>query len=221
MQVKKRIRYRIDRKKEADVLDDSGHLWAVSYSDLLMVLLSFFVVFFSIDGEKESIRQILQVADIPAVNSIDNKVLSSTKTESLREVLILIKPIQDLEVLDTGSGEEVLINFPENIYARGETRLSKKYERQLLAIFQSLEPHIEKLRIEFIGHSDSAPIRSVSSSRFQDNFDLSFYRAAEALRIVVASGFARSDQLSAKGLADNQASNRGLSILISQRQTTP
>lgn len=64
--LKPRANYRIERSTTVEVSETDGHLWAVSYSDLLMVLLSFFILFFSLDEKKtnEVINGLLPVAEI-------------------------------------------------------------------------------------------------------------------------------------------------------------
>ena len=51
-QLRKIPHVRVERPNLPQVQDDSTHLWAVSYADFLMVLLCFFILFFSVDGPK-------------------------------------------------------------------------------------------------------------------------------------------------------------------------
>ncbi len=49
----KRSLPRIDREETIEVHEDeNAHLWAVSYADFLMALLSFFILFYSVDEQK-------------------------------------------------------------------------------------------------------------------------------------------------------------------------
>ena len=47
---------RVERARAIHLEDETSHLWAVSYADFLMVLLSFFIIFFSLDKKtKDSV----------------------------------------------------------------------------------------------------------------------------------------------------------------------
>ena len=43
---------RIERRSKAQIASEDMQSWAVSYSDMLMVLMSFFVIFFSFEDKK-------------------------------------------------------------------------------------------------------------------------------------------------------------------------
>ena len=68
-QLKKRLP-RIDRHQGIHVAEDENqHLWAVSYSDFLMALLAFFILFFSMDDTKKD-QLILKIKSMPTQKEI-------------------------------------------------------------------------------------------------------------------------------------------------------
>ena len=51
---KRKLLARVERDDEVTFHEDeNAHLWAVSYSDFLMALLAFFILFFSMDDTKK------------------------------------------------------------------------------------------------------------------------------------------------------------------------
>lgn len=223
---------RIESPHESEIEDESGHLWAISYADFLMVLLSFFILFFSVDEQtKKSV--IDQIVDID-LSEMKNKVRGASGKEDGatqgedadgRDVAALPKvgglPDDALESIVSGMEVEVeptkkslRIIFPDNIYEHGEIDLGYFQKKELEELLGRLKPYLSEVEVVFVGHTDATQIRgSKRSSLLRDNFDLSVLRASKALQFALDLSLPAS-QFAAKGSASGERNTRSLSIII-------
>lgn len=202
---------RVERFEASEGISDDSHSWAVSYADFLMVLLSFFVIFFSIDGDKK--EQIFDrlVAGQPAPNA-DKKPNGSDKIPE--GVTAVVSGIDGLFVSRPDEKQKIYIYFEDNIYSPGQLDLKDLQVEKLKGILTQLEPFMKEINITFIGHTDNTTV-SVSRNRFiNDNFDLSSLRATKALQQAVKAGF-NPERMFAKGVAEHARGSRTLSLVIS------
>lgn len=204
-------RPRVEREDPVEGVHDDSHSWAVSYADFLMVLLSFFVIFFSLDTEKkEEIFQRL-IAGTPAPGTEQK----SNGTDRLPEgVSAVVTNIDGLYVSRPDEKQKLFIYFEDNIYSPGQLDLNEVQIDKLKGILTKLQPFMKEINITFIGHTDSTTV-SVSRNRFiSDNFDLSSLRATKALQQAVKAGF-NPEKMFAKGVAEHSRGSRTLSLVIS------
>lgn len=220
---------RIERTEEPRIQDDTGHLWAISYSDFLMVLLSFFILFFSVDpNKKDSVIQKVLLANGGTGGQLTQNMKSVRTVQTAQTVQRTpaaapaklphfdAKMFLNLKVAMRERDESVLLIFPENIYPKGQVRLSKKEAMRLRLVFERLMPFKNLIDVTVIGHTDKTPVTKIRSRYMHDNNDLSSARANEALRLAARTGFP-SDRLSAKAVAANDRNSRTISLLVSAR----
>lgn len=202
---------RVIREDPVEGLHEDSHSWAVSYADFLMVLLSFFVIFFSLDGDKkEEVFQRL-IAGAPATDSKELKNFNDRLPNGVNDVLT---KVEGLYVTRPDEKEKMFIYFEDNIYAPGQLDLNEVQVEKLKGILGKLEPFMKEVNITFIGHTDNVVV-SASKNRFiSDNFDLSSLRATKALQQAVKAGF-NPEKMFAKGVAEHSRGSRTLSLVIS------
>lgn len=225
--LRKDIRHaRIDRAEPAAIHDDSGHLWAVSYSDFLMVLLCFFILFFSVNDEKK--KDIIQkiFADAKTVESSGAAVTGAGNATGGRAGGPGRFPAADLEkslgsfsfsVAQDEAG--LLVHFPDDLYAAGSYEIHETQARLLESFLAKVSPYRDLISLTFVGHADAAAVRRGSKRKYTDNFDLSSLRATRALQFAARGGFPE-DQMAAKGTSKNGRSSRTISILIKPKSET-
>lgn len=224
---------RIERTEAVEINSEESHLWAVSYSDLLMVLMSFFIIFFSVDEKKrQSLIQEITIAinsknlAAPTSNgsgteslpngtiaeSISQKgaigALSDTLTQNLSgKAPVTISGIED---------GYILIQFAPNSFSKKRYQLDRPLKVAVSALLDSIRPFADKVNITFIGHADAAPILATPGSLITDNYVLSALRANEAMRFAIVSGLP-SSALFIQGSASNTLNSRTLSVRIDQK----
>ncbi len=180
----------LPRFKKYKLHEDSGQdfLWAVSYSDLLMVLMSFFIIFFDVtQDEKSSILAKAQTAlDLKfrqggAGSSQTAKADSASETsqktagDSLLSGQVEAKGtgkqgVPSLEYLsrsmDTagvrivfGPGfESLTLILDDNLFESGSYRINESIQKIIQPILDRLSPYKEEIVLTWIGHTDATPV---------------------------------------------------------------
>jgi flagellar motor protein MotB len=219
---------RVVRGEPSHLEDGDSHLWAVSYSDLLMVLMSFFVIYFSFDDSSSAKTGILNIAksmkgEVVAGSSADAGTMKNGHdggvgsyakgtNESFR------KRLEELNVKVETPGSALMLNLDSDIFALGQFELNDQTQTQLKEILKIVEPYKNEIEIVVIGHSDTKHIGR-KNNYLTNNFDLSSLRALKALQFVIDQGFP-SEQISAQGAGENARNSRSISLKIQLRGKT-
>lgn len=220
---------RVEHRESTQILAEDNQGWAVSYSDMLMVLMSFFVIFFSFENEeKDSLftKITLEMGARAGVSTGGGTAISGSGSSATLPAGSLeggISQIADdlsdsisLQV-SVASAEEMTIHLSDNIYASRQFAVNAALRRELDIILDILEPNKAQLRIAFIGHSDTAQI-SNPQKLLANNFDLSSLRASRAMSYAVAQGY-DPKHLAIEASASNLRDTRSLSVRVSPIKT--
>ena len=203
----------VERRHGAEIHDDSAHLWAVSYADFLMVLLCFFIIFFSTDSEKK--QNILHQIFVTAGEGNGDGGPESRMTASAKDFSqdSLVSILSDFAVTMTKKDDGLLVQFQDDLYDKGAFRVEGVREKILSNFLTKVFPYRDQISMTFIGHADTSKVVFSEKKMYRDNFDLSAIRATNALQFAVKSGFPE-DQVTAKGNSKNSRVSRTLSVLI-------
>jgi flagellar motor protein MotB len=221
-------RLRVERPEDPEIAEDDSSSWAVSYSDLLMVLMSFFVMFFQFTPEKtKTIIQQLAVtvgtggggAGIgkgAGVATESPAGLGSTAATGVKPTLatLLVDSFKasKLNVSVEKTSDSLSILLPDNIYKPRGFKVSDEMKTVLSEVMERVRPFAADLDIYFIGHADADPL-SKGNEYLTDNFSLSALRATHALQFALDAGFPKS-HLFAQGGAENLRNSRTLSVKV-------
>jgi flagellar motor protein MotB len=220
--LKPKRKLRIEHNAGGGEIHDDGHAWAVSYADFLMVLLSFFVIFFSIDSNKKETL----IDNIVAKSGFDKTKGSGGKESDRTLASFSTLPSGIQEVGDSLEGffvekvdgkQKLYIYLDDDIYLPGKIDLPPKQIENLKQILRNLEPFNGKINITFIGHTDKSVVSTSKSNYVKDNFDLSSLRATRALQQAVKADFDPSHMF-AQGVAEHTRGSRTLSLVITPRE---
>jgi flagellar motor protein MotB len=225
VQPKKPSRYhRLERElPKYHVDDETGHLWAISYADFLMVLLSFFILFFSVNSrDKNSIINIISKARDKGYTGSGNGSngvvaagsLAGVSTDSIVESVN--GRLKDIKWEVNAKEKSVTFLLSDEIFSRGGTDMNKKGRLDLAELLAVLKPFADKVDIIFVGHTDPRPFRAQASAFIENNFDLSALRAAQAVKLAMTQGLPK-DSLFTHGSADNTRATKSLSIVVVQK----
>jgi len=199
---------RIERDEVVEITEDeNSHLWAVAYSDLLMVLLSFFILFFSIDNSQ---RDNLIIDLARGIASESKEVSTDVKTTHNKSMYADLK---DLNIELIQEKENLTLNFPNELFKPGQYQIEKSQALEITKALNLLTEYKNKINIYFEGHADSTPILNLKNNVIQDNFILSSLRATHALQLARKMGFSEK-QLFAQANSSNTRNSRSLSIRI-------
>lgn len=203
-------------RKEED--EDITSFWLITYSDMVTLLLSFFLLMYSFSVFNEDSRRQL-VDELRTVT--ENKVPVERPREDLekaaREIAAQFK--KDEAFVENTEAEVTVGLSSEVTFASGDDALSPVGREALVKAGAILARLPNVVRIE--GHTDSVPMRG---PRFSSNWHLSAARAQSVVRLLIESGVdARRMQVvgfaDVRPRADNdtpegRAANRRIEIKI-------
>ncbi len=207
---------------------DSDSIWLLTLSDLLTLLLVFFIFFLTLrsaESHKETKTQTAAIA--PPINQEqllhrpDDDVSRSERASAVRE----LKSIDGISVQDAHG--ELLVTLKERVTFRpGEAEVLPSSEPVLETISRIVESTPSFL-VEIDGHTDDTPI---NTRLYPSNWELSVARATAVLKQFINRHGIDPSRLSVKGNADlrplvpndtpeHRAENRRVEIRL--REVTP
>jgi chemotaxis protein MotB len=197
--------------------EKGNEIWLVTLSDLLMLLMIFFVVLFGMALQREikahpSVQAAAAVQLEAKENEIVNParvVLTSTPTPSWTRTNASTSLETDLiaalqrekgqsDVMIERIADRVILTFPERIvFDPGQAKLKPSAQTTLdkVASFINERPF---LIVEVQGHTDDRPI---NNNRYPSNWELSVDRAMQVSRALIGLGV-NPTQLSVKGFGE-------------------
>ncbi len=204
------------RKKEED--EDITSFWLITYSDMVTLLLSFFLLMYSFSVLTEENQQQL-VDELRTVS--ENKIVREKPRQDLEQAARdIASQFQKDQTFVENTETEVTIGLSSEVtFASGDDALSERGQAALTKAAAILAKLPNTVRIE--GHTDSIPMHG---ARFSSNWHLSAARAQSVVRLLLASGVdARRMQVVGFGdvrpratneTADGRAQNRRIEIKI-------
>jgi len=184
--------------------------WLLSYSDMVTLLLAFFVLFFSISQvDQGKFEQIMEY--FSESNSTPLYVLE----KQFQELVTAHQLEQSIDVALTPDG--LVVNFQDNLlFDSGEAKLKRKSFAVLNALAEILKSaDVAQRKIQIEGHTDSVPL--TENALYPTNWELSTARSSSVIRYLISKEVA-SRRFVAVGFADTRmrqeetSNNRGLSV---------
>jgi chemotaxis protein MotB len=206
----------ITRRKGED--EDITSFWLVTYSDMVTLLLSFFLLMYSFsvlgeDSQKALVDELREVGQ--------NKIRVERAREDLEAAAREIAAqFQKDETFVENTETEVTVGLSSEVtFASGDDALSPGGRAALEKAGAILAKLPNTIRIE--GHTDAVPVRG---GRFSSNWHLSAGRAQTVVRLLQANGV-DARRMEVVGLADvrprdtnataqGRAANRRIEIKI-------
>jgi len=187
---------------EIEEAPESAESWAVSYSDVLMVLLCFFVLFFSTD-DREMLRSFKTLTSRTPTSTS-----SSKSGPTLQETLARLPRAKVL-----AAGQEIRVEFDNDIFDRGEFKLEGRGRDDVIHALELIKPYSDQVILSFLGHTDGITLRP-RNEMLENNFDLSALRASKAMTLAAQAGYSPKN-LRIRAAAENERNSRTISIIIS------
>lgn len=170
---------------------ENDELWAISYGDMITLLLSFFVIFFSTDFKKNQQEK------------LDDHLMSSFKTSDLVLEKKYPKSLESNQAKKSTSAElkfellkntkitkvddRLLVTFDKlNFFDSGITDPNKEGEIMLKAFAEKYLPYSGMYKLSIKAFTDRRPV--TNKHRYKDNMELSALRALAALRVMQKAG---------------------------------
>lgn len=194
--------------------DDSSSSWLVTYSDVITLLLAFFVMILAVSdlnqGKVEALREgisEMMTGEAPPTPFTDIK-------EGL-EQLITEQGLQD-QVSVTLDQKGVKVEFANvALYASGSADIKPSSLSTLNQVTQVIrETSHQTHMVEVEGHTDDVPI---NTEQFPSNWELSSARATNVVKYLLAQGIEK-ERLKAAGYADSRPKENTGSLSIEQQR---
>ena len=204
---------------------EEDHNWLITLSDLLSLLLVFFIIFFALSRVSEKKKEVPLYQK--TTGSISAPVSNSTPDTSLETIRKDMRTTVtglglDDQVIIQGGEQEILISLKENVtFPIGEADILKGSEPILDTIAQIVKRY-PSFQVEIDGHTDDQPI---NTRRFPSNWELSVSRATNVLKYLIIShgldparftikGNAEQRPLSPNSTPEQRAQNRRVEIRL-------
>ena len=213
------------RRKKGHTSFETDEGWAVSYSDLLMVLMSFFIIYFNIDSSKESTKSefkkiVLQLENITKTKKVSANFASKEEPKDREPAsnknIGLSGLLAESNEKTIEKKKEILIDLSDNLYGRNQFNLNKSVKSELDQVLDVIDASKNKLNIIFIGHTDKVKFNKSSTEVINNNIVLSSMRAARAVEYAIGKGFS-NDQVFVQGTSQQNRNSRSLSIKLLEK----
>jgi len=215
--------------------------WMATFSDMVTLLLTFFVLLLSMANfdpiKMKSLSESLQAAfgvlesyptvpihpiiDLPKKRSDENKKKQSLKdVEKVKEV-VKSKNLEDaVKVEVTDKGMAIMLRDPVG-FASGSADL-KEQGKDILRDIGDIIKETPDLKVRIEGHTDDVPIRS---NRFRSNWELSSARSLSVVELLAsqtgihpanmsAVGYGEYKPLAPNTSPENRSKNRRIQIFV-------
>ena len=207
---------------DEDADEETSEVWLVTFADLSMLLLVFFVLLYSMSSlDKErfsqtftSVTQALggETVNISAMKItqneagvlIDQAMMHRQIVESQRKIYAAVKTLQTtkgVEGVVSANFEDgvITMRIPGDVlFAAGQVDLTPAGGKMISRLRDFFIQHPDQT-IKIIGYTDNVP--PTGNTRFKDNWEISALRAVNVLRELLAMGI-EPNRLAATGFAD-------------------
>ena len=191
--------------RKASAPDSGNEIWFLTLSDLLLLLVIFFVLLFGLTWHQQN--QPKPAAAEPAPEKAwtappPEKAGDPSPAAGLEKDLAQsLGSTEEPGVTLDRRGPALVLTFPERIVFDTGEALLKPDAEPILAELGALVRRRPELTAEIHGHTDDRPIRN---TRYPSNWELSTDRATQVARALIRKG-AAPHQISVKGFGEHQA----------------
>ncbi len=175
------------RITEHQEVDTEGS-WAISYGDMITLLLTFFILFFSTDPEKD--RAKAMDASVMAIFNPDqsrkpNSEIKDSKDSMVKEVDVAKK--FDAKIYQVG--QKMIVEFPNtSFFDLGKIELTKSGQVELKKFLEKYMPFAGNYILGIRAYTDNKKVLKKEGLRFSDNLELSALRSVATMRVLQQQG---------------------------------
>ena len=156
-------------------LDTDGS-WAISYGDMITVLLAFFVMFFSVDFQKEK----EELINSSLIDSLTSKEIITKMKFSNKELLKGLDQESAVEVQQLDK-DNILVFFKGKSFVKsGKTKILEEMKKLIDDFAVRVGPFLGEYKIIVQSYTDSNPVSP--GRRYRDNTELAMLRSLSIMR---------------------------------------
>lgn len=180
--------FRIRKPEEINVEGS----WAISYGDMITVLLAFFVMFFSVDFKKEQ----EEVINTSLIDSLLSEEITTKLTFGNKEVIQGLEQENAMEVKQLDKDNILVFYKGKSFFASGGTWIFPNMLPILKDFSTRVMPFLGEYKIVIQAYTDSTPVSP--GRRYRDNTELAVLRSVAIMRALLAEGV-DSDRIEVTG----------------------
>lgn len=191
--------YFLKKKKDQD--EEIEGSWAISYGDMITLLLSFFVIFFSTDHKSENLKKANAVLEdhirFDAIKKVNEPVKRTVATENFSDFNIKVYHVDEM----------ILVSFGAfSFFDSGEVTVREEGQRVLSEFAKKIIPFVGHYTVSVKGFTDKRKVihREGVFKKFEDNLELSALRSVNAIKVLQKSGIPLN-QMEIAGAGEMQA----------------
>ena len=241
---KKLKRAQRNRKKNSqfseELREDQGTpFWMVTYADMAILLLTFFILYYSlasvnmkkfkeaIIGNEQASIGLLELLD--AVESKESiEILTGMRTD---DILADIKKVADQETMSSvmevsNDRSKIIVRVPgQTLFEPGKALLKLESSKAVLTEIIRIVAKYPRYKISIQGHTDDSPISTV---QFPTNWELSSARATAVLRYFIdknidpkrltATGYGEIFPIASNQTEMGKAANRRVEFVLEKEK---
>ena len=171
----------LKRKGAVHEEDDSEGSWAISYGDMITLLLSFFVIFYNTDFKEEKVQKMNHFLSFE-IEGIKSKNVTPGSGNSGSRKKVEVQGLGDFDVKVTEIDNNLVITFGNaSFFESGKTEVKKDAAKMLAKFTEKYLPYAGKYLLSIKGFTDKQAVRAIKRS-YRDNLELSALRAISAMR---------------------------------------
>ena len=179
--------------------EDSGQEWLTTYGDMMTLLMTFFVLLFSMSTlDPVKLQRFGDSLGQHEGSRIKTKRVSLTEiNKSVRKLVKEQKLMSQVKV--TMSARGVTLGIASDLaFETGSAQLSQKIKDFLIKLVPTMKQATYAIAVE--GHTDNVPIKS---DIYPSNWELSAARASAVIRYLISKGVP-ANKFRAIGFADTR-----------------
>ena len=180
---------------------DSEGTWAISYGDMVTLLLCFFILFFQIKPAEENVTRIQQglsdklvqksIAQVQTGGGGGVETMSAGKGQ---EPGISLELLKRLNGVPHKHGNKIIVEFPGiSFFPSGGTEITLEGQKALEEFSRSYQGFEANHVVGIRAFTDPRAVRRGERLRYKDNLELSALRSISTMRSLVKSGIPMAD----------------------------
>ncbi len=166
--------------------------WAISYGDMITLLLGFFVIFFNIRTETMNLKLIKKDLDkyfeTGQKSEKGRSIAEAAEDSEQKTAPVLTSDISNIIQLKSNiEGERILVEFPGvSFFNSASDQLTKNGKTALSNFSKAIQGHLGAFRLVVRGYTDGKALKQ--NARYKDNLELSAFRSISAIRFLAKEG---------------------------------
>jgi chemotaxis protein MotB len=190
---------RLTEERTSDEVNSDG-TWAISYGDMVTLLLTFFILFFSTTkgkGTESSLQNVLlkhlkaefSEKVVPSPEAVATGSHAAAASVAKQPQLTDLVSLATLGARAQPAGQNVVIDFPNlSFFKFGKSEVTNEGKRALANFARAYVPFAGSYQITVRAFTDNPPVRKLKNRLFTDNLSLSVLRALDGVRVLQKAG---------------------------------